>query len=102
MSADLTAICIVCVMPTTIVAVVSYFRYKTKQLQASSGGEADRKLLDGLRAGVSHVGALVKRIYVDVPEFLHAAAAMSVTAHLRRLERDGIVARDGEAWTLSE
>jgi glyoxylase-like metal-dependent hydrolase (beta-lactamase superfamily II) len=60
----------------------------------------DEQILDGLRAGVSQVGALVKRIYIDVPEFLHAAAAMSVTAHLRRLARDGVVARDGEAWTL--
>ena len=47
------------------------------------------------------VAALVKRIYSDVPEFLHAAAAMSVTAHLRKLERDGIVTHAGEEWALA-
>jgi hydroxyacylglutathione hydrolase len=54
-----------------------------------------------LREGVHAVAALVKRIYSDVPEFLHAAAAMSVTAHLRKLERDGIVTHAGEEWALA-
>lgn len=62
----------------------------------------DEQILAGLRAGVRTVAALVKRIYVDVPEFLHAAAAMSVTAHLRRLERQAAVERDGDDWTLRE
>jgi ribonuclease/clavin/mitogillin len=61
----------------------------------------DEQILDGLRAGVRSVPALVKRRYTDVPEFLHGAAAMSVNAHLRRLERDGIVVRDGEDWALA-
>lgn len=58
----------------------------------------DEQILAGLRDGVPTVTALVKRIYADVPEFLHAAAAMSVTAHLRKLERDGLVGRSGEEW----
>jgi len=41
---------------------------------------------------------MVARIYVDVPEALHFAAAMSVRAHLRKRERDGTAARDGDAW----
>jgi len=61
----------------------------------------DAQILSGLRDGVGSVPALVKRIYVDVPEFLHAAAAMSVNAHLRKLERDGVVMRDGEEWALA-
>ncbi len=62
----------------------------------------DQQILDGLRAGVRTVPALVKRIYADVPEFLHAAAGMSVHAHLRKLEREALVARDGDdAWVLS-
>jgi glyoxylase-like metal-dependent hydrolase (beta-lactamase superfamily II) len=60
----------------------------------------DQQILAGLRAGIGTVAALVKRIYVDVPDFLHGAAAMSVDAHLRRLERAGIVERDGERWAL--
>jgi glyoxylase-like metal-dependent hydrolase (beta-lactamase superfamily II) len=60
----------------------------------------DEQILAGLRAGVRTVAALVKRMYADVPEFLHAAAAMSVTAHLRKLEREGVVGRDGDDWAL--
>lgn len=61
----------------------------------------DQQILDGLRGGERSIAGLVRRIYVDVPEFLHAAAAMSVNAHLRKLERDGVVARDGEEWELA-
>jgi glyoxylase-like metal-dependent hydrolase (beta-lactamase superfamily II) len=60
----------------------------------------DEQIIAGLRAGVPTVAALVKRMYRDVPEFLHAAAGMSVHAHLRRLEREGVVARAGEDWAL--
>jgi glyoxylase-like metal-dependent hydrolase (beta-lactamase superfamily II) len=60
----------------------------------------DRQILDGLAAGRQTVANLVRGIYVDVPEFLHAAAAMSVNAHLRKLEREGAVARTGEEWEL--
>jgi glyoxylase-like metal-dependent hydrolase (beta-lactamase superfamily II) len=60
----------------------------------------DEQIIAGLRDGVRTVAALVKRMYSDVPDFLHAAAAMSVTAHLRKLEREGEVAHDGEDWSL--
>ncbi|MDX2166212.1 MAG: MBL fold metallo-hydrolase [Deltaproteobacteria bacterium] len=60
----------------------------------------DQQILDGLAAGERSVMGLVRRIYTDVPEFLHAAAAMSVNAHLRKLEKERAVARDGEEWTL--
>ena len=58
----------------------------------------DEQILAGLRDGVRTVPELVRRIYTDVPEFLHAAAAISVQAHLRRLEKEGVVYRDGEEW----
>lgn len=60
----------------------------------------DQQILAGLRAGDRTVAALVRRIYTDVPEFLHAAAAMSVSAHLRKLDREGVVTRDGDDWVL--
>jgi glyoxylase-like metal-dependent hydrolase (beta-lactamase superfamily II) len=60
----------------------------------------DQQILDGLADRPQPVADLVRRIYVDVPEFLHAAAAMSVNAHLRKLEREGVVTREGEAWAL--
>lgn len=61
----------------------------------------DEQILAGLRAGVGTVPDLVRRIYTDVPAFLHAAAAMSVSAHLRKLERDGVVRHEDETWWLT-
>ena len=42
----------------------------------------------------------MKRIYVDVPEFLHAAAGNSVQSHLIKLEKEGVVKNEGEEWAL--
>jgi endoribonuclease LACTB2 len=58
----------------------------------------EEQILAGLRAGVHVVPELVKRIYTDVPDFLHAAAAWSVEAHLRKLEQEGHVICEGTAW----
>jgi glyoxylase-like metal-dependent hydrolase (beta-lactamase superfamily II) len=60
----------------------------------------EAQIVDGLRADVHRVADLVRRIYTDVPEFLHAAAALSVDAHLRKLERDGTAHRAGDEWFL--
>lgn len=60
----------------------------------------DAQILDGLRAGARTVPELVERIYTDVPVFLHPAAAMSVDAHLRKLEREAAVCRDGDDWQI--
>jgi len=57
----------------------------------------EEQILNGLRAGLRRIPDLVRHIYTDVPEFLHAAAALSVEAHLHKLERDGLAqACDGE------
>jgi len=45
----------------------------------------DRQILEELSCGPKTVKELVTAIYVDVPESLHSAAAMSVQAHLRKL-----------------
>jgi glyoxylase-like metal-dependent hydrolase (beta-lactamase superfamily II) len=58
----------------------------------------DQQILAGLREGIRAAPHLVKHIYSDVPEYLHGAAEMSVLAHLRKLEREGTVRRDGEDW----
>jgi glyoxylase-like metal-dependent hydrolase (beta-lactamase superfamily II) len=58
----------------------------------------DRQILEGLRAGSRTIAELVEGIYTDVPKFLHRAAGMSVHAHLRKLEREGLVRRDEEEW----
>ncbi|MBI1816336.1 MAG: beta-lactamase-like protein 2 [Deltaproteobacteria bacterium] len=61
----------------------------------------EEQVVAGLRAGVTDAPALVKRMYTDVPEFLHTAAAMSVTSHLRKLEKEGRVTQADGAWHLS-
>ncbi len=60
----------------------------------------ERQILQGLRVGIRTVPELVKRIYTDVPEFLHGAAAMSVNAHLRKLEREERVTHDEDGWSV--
>ncbi len=52
----------------------------------------DRQILDALRAGITDVARIVERIYVGVPHELHRLARQSVLQHLRKLEREGIVA----------
>jgi hypothetical protein len=44
--------------------------------------------------------AIVKRIYTDVPEFLHPAAAQSVRSHLRKLLNEGRVEEHEKIWSL--
>lgn len=61
----------------------------------------EQQILEGLAAGLRAVSDLVRRIYVDVPEWLYAAAGVSVEAHLRKLEKEGTVARVGEDWELT-
>lgn len=51
----------------------------------------DRQIVDAMSDGLHTIPDMVKRIYADVPATLHAAAAMSVEAHLRKFEREGRV-----------
>jgi ribonuclease/clavin/mitogillin len=60
----------------------------------------EQQILEGLTAGLRRVEDLVQRIYVDVPEWLYSAAGVSVEAHLRKLEKEGVVVRSGEDWEL--
>lgn len=68
--------------------------------------ERERQVLAGLGAGRVTIPDLVRTIYADVSPALHAAAGMSVGAHLRKLEREGRVreevVRDGPSrWRLT-
>lgn len=60
----------------------------------------ERQIVAGLRDGLTTPKTLVERIYADVPAALHPAAQMSVRAHLRKLERDGVAVREDESWHL--
>jgi glyoxylase-like metal-dependent hydrolase (beta-lactamase superfamily II) len=63
----------------------------------------ERQVLEALAdgAGPLEVMAIVKKIYVDVPEYLHLAAASSVRSHLRKLEREGRVVEHEKRWSVS-
>ena len=57
--------------------------------------EREAQILAELEAGPKTVEAIVKSIYRDYPENLHAAAGQSVWAHLDKLEREGRAGHDG-------
>ncbi len=61
----------------------------------------ERQVMAALKDGPLEVPAIVKRIYTDVPQFLHAAAAQSVRSHLKKLQREGRVAEDGAIWAVA-
>jgi endoribonuclease LACTB2 len=61
----------------------------------------ERQVLDALAEGPLEVMAMVKKIYFDVPEYLHAAAASSVRSHLKKLGKEGRVAERDNRWQLS-
>jgi glyoxylase-like metal-dependent hydrolase (beta-lactamase superfamily II) len=60
----------------------------------------EQQILEAMRAGLTEVPAMVKRIYTDVPEFLHGAAGNSVLSHLSKLKKEGVIRQEGERWFL--
>jgi len=60
----------------------------------------EQQILDAIKAGLIEIPAMVKRIYTDVPEFLHGAAGNSVLSHLNKLKKEGVVREEGEGWVL--
>lgn len=62
--------------------------------------EREQQVIDAIRAGARTVEAMVERIYADVDPVLHPVAAMSVAAHLEKLETEGAARSDGDSWRL--
>jgi len=60
----------------------------------------ERQILAALGDGPLDAMAIVKKIYVDVPEYLHPAAANSVRSHLRKLDRENRVMEHEKRWSL--
>jgi len=65
-----------------------------------------RQILDQLKAGETHIKAMVPKMYVGVDSRLYPAAAHSVLAHMIQLQREGTVATEGpagvdSAWRLT-
>jgi glyoxylase-like metal-dependent hydrolase (beta-lactamase superfamily II) len=63
--------------------------------------EREAQVLDALRLGDTTPDEMTARIYRGIREALVSFARESVTAHLRTLERDGRVRRDGDAWLVT-
>jgi ribonuclease/clavin/mitogillin len=61
----------------------------------------ERQVLETLVDGPHEVTTIVKRIYVDVPEHLHQAAASSVRSHLKKLRNEGRVVEHEQRWGLT-
>jgi glyoxylase-like metal-dependent hydrolase (beta-lactamase superfamily II) len=66
--------------------------------------EREAQILACLRDGVTTIPEIVERLYADLDQRLHSAAARSVLAHLIQLETEGRVCMDridsGELYTL--
>jgi endoribonuclease LACTB2 len=60
----------------------------------------ERQVIDSLGDGPLEPMAIVKKIYVGYPEYLHAAAASSIRSHLRKLERENRVVENERVWSL--
>lgn len=60
----------------------------------------ESQVLAALRAGPLDVAEIVKKIYTDVPEFLHPAAANSIRAHLKKLRAENAVVQYEGLWGL--
>jgi glyoxylase-like metal-dependent hydrolase (beta-lactamase superfamily II) len=68
--------------------------------------EREAEVLAALDAGDRTVKALVARIYASYPPEVHDLAARTVTAHLLKLEHDGVVHKNGrgasQTWARQE
>jgi glyoxylase-like metal-dependent hydrolase (beta-lactamase superfamily II) len=55
----------------------------------------EREILEALRGGRETIPEIVAQVYAAYPPALHAPARHSVCSHLKKLEREGRVQRDG-------
>jgi glyoxylase-like metal-dependent hydrolase (beta-lactamase superfamily II) len=64
--------------------------------------DREREVIDALEAGVTDPRAIAARIYPALNEAFVPRAEETVTAHLLKLERDGVAGRRGDAWHIIE
>ena len=62
--------------------------------------EREEQVLAALRAGDPSPDAIVARVYVGLADALVPMARESVTAHLRKLEKEGRIRLDAGRWTM--
>ena len=61
----------------------------------------ENQIIGALKDGPLDAMRIVKRIYTDVPEYLHQAAASSVRSHLKKLRNEGRVGEHENGWSLN-
>jgi glyoxylase-like metal-dependent hydrolase (beta-lactamase superfamily II) len=64
--------------------------------------DREAQIVDALRLGDSTVEAIAARLYRGLKNGLVVLARESVTAHLRKLEREGRARRDGDSWNIMD
>jgi glyoxylase-like metal-dependent hydrolase (beta-lactamase superfamily II) len=62
--------------------------------------ERERQVLEALAGGAASLDAITAKIYPSISPPLLAMARQSALAHLIKLESEGRVSRDGEAWSV--
>jgi glyoxylase-like metal-dependent hydrolase (beta-lactamase superfamily II) len=62
--------------------------------------QREQQVLEGVGSGLDSIDALVERIYRGLEAALRPMARESVLAHLRKLEDDGLVRREGDRWAI--
>ncbi|KAI9888699.1 MAG: hypothetical protein M1814_006510 [Vezdaea aestivalis] len=85
--------------------IEEYIRHrKERERQIVTILKASRLPADGqaVSSASTKASELVKVIYVDVPIELHPAAEHGIVQTLKKLEHDGVVARQGDGWRVVE
>ena len=64
--------------------------------------QRERKVVSAMDSlGPATLEAILPRVYDDVPGRLHPVAALSLEAHLLKLERDGLAVSESGSWRLA-
>jgi ribonuclease/clavin/mitogillin len=71
---------------------IAHRELRERQVLGALGGNGNQPL---------EAMTIVKKIYTDVPEYLHRAAASSVRSHLKKLRNEGRVIEHAEGWSLA-
>ena len=62
----------------------------------------EEKVVSAMDAlGPATIQAILPKVYDDVPDRLHPVAALSLEAHLLKLERGGRASRESDCWRLA-
>ncbi len=59
----------------------------------------EQKVLDAMKElQAADTDAVLVKAYADTPIYLHGLAKLSLTAHLEKLQREGLVSRENKLW----